>query len=85
MNLEQVLINKWRQLPPEKQQQVIDFVSKLELNSQKNSQKNPQIQQNQPTENPNNKQNFAPLKGKITYYIEPYEPVTIEDWECLFS
>jgi hypothetical protein len=32
MNIEQILINKWRLLPPEKQEEVIDFVSFLEQN-----------------------------------------------------
>ncbi len=36
MNSEQILIKKWRILPPEKQQEVLDFVEFLE---QKNFQK----------------------------------------------
>jgi len=31
MNGEQMLVNKWRNLPPEKQQEVIDFVEFIEL------------------------------------------------------
>lgn len=31
MNTEQLLVEKWRSLPPDKQQEVIDFVEFLEL------------------------------------------------------
>jgi len=33
MNTEQVLLDKWRLLPPEKQQKVIDFVESLDYKS----------------------------------------------------
>jgi hypothetical protein len=44
MNSEQQLVNKWRNLPPEKQQQVIDFIEFIELRILQNNS----LQENQP-------------------------------------
>ncbi len=79
MNIEQILINKWKLLPPEKQQEVVDFVIFLET---KYSRKNETVQKNKLTlENSQSNTNF--LKGKLLYYQEPYEPVSLEDWEAM--
>jgi hypothetical protein len=79
MNAEQLLINKWRLLPPDKQQEVIDFVVFLEQNYiRKNEQVNKQTIE---SENSTSKSNS--LEGKLIYYEEPYEPVAVEDWEAL--
>ncbi|WP_069791015.1 DUF2281 domain-containing protein (plasmid) [Cyanobacterium sp. IPPAS B-1200] len=79
MNTEQILINKWRLLPPEKQEEVIDFVSFLEQNyiHNKSSEKTRNL------ELENSKLNSPSLEGTLIYYEDPYEPVAVEDWEAM--
>ncbi len=79
MNTEQILINKWRLLPPEKQQEVIDFVAFLEQNySQKKTREEiPNL------ESENSQITTNSLEGKLIYYEDPCEPVALEDWEAM--
>lgn len=78
MNTEQILINKWRLLPPEKQEEVIDFISFLEQNyiDKKSSKKTNKIEEG-------SKLNTPSLEGTLIYYEDPYQPVAIEDWEAM--
>ncbi|AFZ48187.1 hypothetical protein Cyast_2238 [Cyanobacterium stanieri PCC 7202] len=72
MNIEEILIHKWRLLPPEKQAEVIDFISFLE---QKYSEEQKQL---------GKKSNLLnSLEGTLTYYEDPYKPVAINDWEAM--
>ena len=79
MNTEQILINKWRLLPPEKQQEVIDFVAFLEQNyTEKNK-----TGETQNLELKNSQSTANSLVGQLIYYEKPYEPVGVEDWEAM--
>lgn len=79
MNIEKTLINKWRLLPPEKQEEVLDFVSFLEQNyiHNKSSEKTQKLEQNE------SKLNSPSLEGTLIYYEDPYEPIAVEDWEAM--
>ena len=79
MNIEQILINKWRLLPPEKQEEVLDFVSFLEQNYINN--KSSETRRNLKQEN--SQLNSSSLEGTLIYYEDPYEPVAVEDWEAM--
>jgi|GEM_PF-5031442 len=79
MNIEQILINKWRLLPPEKQEEVLNFVSFLEQNYIHN--KSSETRRN--LEQENSQLSLPSLEGTLVYYEDPYEPVTSEDWEAM--
>lgn len=81
MNTEQILINKWRLLPPEKQEEVIDFVSFLEQSyiHDKSSEKTRNL------ELKSSKLNSPSLEGTLIYYDNPYKPVVVKDWEAIIK
>lgn len=79
MNPEQILINKWRLLPPEKQQEVIDFIAFLEQNYS-HKKITAEIQN---LELENSQITTHSLEGKLIYYEDPYEPLVLEDWKVV--
>lgn len=78
-NIEQLLVNEWRLLSPDKQQQVIDFILFLGQNYGKEKPSN----QTKEIEPENDKFRKTSLEGSLIYYDEPLDPVALEDWEAM--
>lgn len=77
MTTEQLLLNEWRHLPAEQQQQVIDFVEFLRNRSHKVTKTAEQLTQ---------RRRMAPpkLKGSVKIIGDIISPIVDEDdWECL--
>ena len=81
MTTEQLLLNEWRHLPDDMQQQVIEFVEFLRIRSD-----TAQILSDQPGEQVILRRRTAPpeLKGSVEILGDIISPIVDEeDWECL--